>query len=120
MASSENINGVELRHHSVRANGILQHYVVAGSGEPVVLLHGFAQTWRMWRRDVIPALARDILSSRPTCGGSGIPSGRPPGTRSARWLRICTHFSVTWMSARSCSRDTISGLRWPRIRGSAP
>ena len=38
--------------------GLLQHYVTAGAGEPVVLLHGFAQTWREWRRDVIPALAR--------------------------------------------------------------
>jgi hypothetical protein len=24
----------------VRANGILQHYVIAGTGDPVVLLHG--------------------------------------------------------------------------------
>ena len=48
MASSETINGVELRHHYARVNGILQHYVVADNGEPMVLLHGFAQTWRMW------------------------------------------------------------------------
>ena len=71
MASSETINGVELRHHYARANGILQHYVVAGSGEPVVLLHGFAQTWRMWRRDVIPALARDYMVIAPDMRGVG-------------------------------------------------
>jgi pimeloyl-ACP methyl ester carboxylesterase len=71
MASSETINGVELRHHYARANGILQHYVIAGSGEPVVLLHGFAQTWRMWRRDVIPALARDYTVIAPDMRGVG-------------------------------------------------
>lgn len=71
MASSETINGVQLRHHFARANGILQHYVVAGSGEPVVLLHGFAQTWRMWRRDVIPTLARDYTVIAPDMRGVG-------------------------------------------------
>lgn len=71
MASSETIKGVELRHHSVRANGILQHYVTAGSGEPVVLLHGFAQTWREWRRDIMPALAEDYLVIAPDMRGVG-------------------------------------------------
>jgi pimeloyl-ACP methyl ester carboxylesterase len=71
MASSETVNGVDLRHHLVRANGILQHYVVAGSGDPVVLLHGFAQTWRMWRRDVILALARDYTVIAPDMRGVG-------------------------------------------------
>ena len=71
MASSETINGVELHHHIVRANGILQHYVTAGSGEPVVLLHGFAQTWREWRRDIIPALAQDYTVIAPDMRGVG-------------------------------------------------
>ena len=35
-------------HQMLRANGLLQHFVTAGSGEPVVLLHGFAQTWLEW------------------------------------------------------------------------
>jgi len=71
MASSETIKGTELRHHSVRANGILQHYVTAGAGEPVVLLHGFAQTWREWRRDIMPALARDYTVIAPDMRGVG-------------------------------------------------
>ena len=71
MASSETINGVELRHHLVRANGILQHYVIAGEGEPVVLLHGFAQTWREWRRDIMPALAAQYMVIAPDMRGVG-------------------------------------------------
>jgi pimeloyl-ACP methyl ester carboxylesterase len=71
MASSETINGVTLRHHLVRANGILQHYVIAGEGAPVVLLHGFAQTWREWRRDVMPALAARYTVIAPDMRGAG-------------------------------------------------
>ena len=32
-------------HHSAEVNGIPMHYVLAGHGPPVVLLHGFPQTW---------------------------------------------------------------------------
>jgi pimeloyl-ACP methyl ester carboxylesterase len=30
-------------------NGVRLHYLIAGKGEPVVLLHGYAQTSHMWR-----------------------------------------------------------------------
>ncbi len=41
-------------------NGVKLHYLVAGKGDPVVLLHGFAQTSHMWR----PLIAK--LSARHT------------------------------------------------------
>jgi len=37
-------------------NDARMHYVVGGSGTPVVLLHGFPNTWYAWR-DVMPRLA---------------------------------------------------------------
>src|SRR5262245_49671269 len=37
------------RSEFATANGVKQHYLVAGNGgTPVVLLHGFAETSRMW------------------------------------------------------------------------
>ena len=30
-------------------NGVRLHYLVAGKGDPVVLLHGYAETSHMWR-----------------------------------------------------------------------
>src|SRR6478609_6938538 len=41
-------------------NGVKLHYLVAGKGDPVVLLHGFAETSHMWR----PLIAK--LSDRHT------------------------------------------------------
>ena len=37
-------------------NGARMHYVIGGAGPPVVLLHGFPNTWYAWR-DVMPRLA---------------------------------------------------------------
>ncbi len=38
------------------ANGIRQHYVIGGKGEPLVLLHGWPETWWEFHK-VMPALA---------------------------------------------------------------
>ena len=43
-------------HRTVRANGIDIHLAEAGSGPPVVLLHGFPELWYSWRHQ-LPALA---------------------------------------------------------------
>jgi pimeloyl-ACP methyl ester carboxylesterase len=43
-------------HHTTMVNEVRLHYVTAGQGAPVVLLHGWPQTWYEWRR-IIPALA---------------------------------------------------------------
>jgi pimeloyl-ACP methyl ester carboxylesterase len=50
------MNERAVRHHTARVNGIKVHYAKAGSGPPVLLLHGFPETWFCWRHQV-PALA---------------------------------------------------------------
>lgn len=57
-------------HFTARANGQQIHYVRAGEGEPVVLLHGWPQTWYMWRK-VIPALAERYTVIAPDLRGFG-------------------------------------------------
>ena len=44
-------------HYKTNVNGIQLHYIMGGKGEgdPIVLLHGFPQTWYEWR-DIIPQL----------------------------------------------------------------
>jgi pimeloyl-ACP methyl ester carboxylesterase len=39
-------------HHTIRVNGLKMHYVEAGEGPPVVLLHGFPETWYCWRHQI--------------------------------------------------------------------
>jgi haloacetate dehalogenase len=61
---------VKLEHHRIVANGILQHYVEAGSGPPVILLHGFPETWYAWRHQ-IPVLGQDYRLIVPDLRGYG-------------------------------------------------
>lgn len=46
----------ELAHHNIRVNGIDLHYVEAGTGPLVLMLHGFPEFWYSWRNQ-IPALS---------------------------------------------------------------
>ena len=52
-------------------NGIRMHYVVAGSGPPLVLLHGWPQTWAAWR-GTIAALSDRFTIIAPDLRGLGL------------------------------------------------
>lgn len=39
-----------IQHHHVDLNGIRMHYAEAGSGEPLLLLHGFPEYWGVFKR----------------------------------------------------------------------
>jgi pimeloyl-ACP methyl ester carboxylesterase len=52
-----------------------QHVVTGGDGPPLLLVHGWPQTWYAWRL-VMPALARDFSVIAPDQRGTGL-SGKP-------------------------------------------
>jgi pimeloyl-ACP methyl ester carboxylesterase len=72
----------ELSHHYAYLSQIRMHYVTAGEGEPLVLLHGWPQTWYEWR-DVIPALAMKFRIIAPDLRGLGDTSRPQRGYDSA-------------------------------------
>jgi len=51
-------------------NGVKLHYLVAGEGTPVILLHGYAQNSRMWR-PLMKELAKTHLVVAPDLRGFG-------------------------------------------------
>lgn len=51
-------------------NGVSIHYVMGGHGEPLVLLHGWPQTWYEWHR-LMPALAEQYTVIVPDLRGAG-------------------------------------------------
>jgi pimeloyl-ACP methyl ester carboxylesterase len=60
----------------VVANGVRLHYLAAGQGEPVLLLHGYAQTSHMWR-PLMAELAKTHTVIAPDLRGAG-QSAKPP------------------------------------------
>ncbi|WP_236796036.1 alpha/beta fold hydrolase [Amycolatopsis sp. GM8] len=61
---------VQVEHHQAVVNGLRIHYVTAGSGYPLVLTHGWPQSWYAWRK-VIPALAEKYQIIAPDLRGLG-------------------------------------------------
>ena len=64
-----------LAHHHADLGDVRIHYVTAGQGDPVVLLHGIPQTWYEWRH-VIAHLAPRYSIIAPDLRGLG-DSSRP-------------------------------------------
>jgi haloacetate dehalogenase len=62
---------------TARANGVRLHYLWAGEGPPVVLLHGWPQTSHIWRH-LLPRLAERHTVIAPDLRGYGL-SDKPVG-----------------------------------------
>ena len=66
-----------IEHHFAKVNDIRIHYAKAGKGDPVVLLHGFAQTGHKWLARIMPSLAEHYTVIAPDLRGAG-KSDKPP------------------------------------------
>jgi pimeloyl-ACP methyl ester carboxylesterase len=57
-------------HQTADVNSVRLHYVIGGQGSPIVLLHGWPQTWYAWRK-IMPALAERYTVIAPDLRGLG-------------------------------------------------
>jgi len=72
-------SSASVQSHTASVNGTELHYLQAGQGKetPVVVLHGYAETGRMWL-PLMPKLADRRIVIAPDLRGSG-ESAKPPG-----------------------------------------
>ncbi|WBB78696.1 alpha/beta hydrolase [Micromonospora sp. WMMD882] len=85
--------GPSFTHGRVAVDGGALHYVRTGSGPPLVLLHGWPETWWSWRH-VMPELAREhtvIAFDLPGLGDSTVPSDGYDKATTARRIRQAVH-----------------------------
>jgi pimeloyl-ACP methyl ester carboxylesterase len=66
---------MNITHHYYDTGEVTLHYVSAGVGDPIVLLHGWPQSWYCWRK-IMPALAERYTVIAPDLRGLG-DSSRP-------------------------------------------
>ncbi|MDA2805373.1 alpha/beta fold hydrolase [Nocardiopsis suaedae] len=84
----------QITHRRVRANGITLHVAEAGSGPPVVLLHGFPELWYSWRHQLPALAAAGYRALAPDARGCGATTA--PASTAAYRMR--------------CQMDDVSGL----------
>ena len=68
--NSFQLDNMTFSHNTASMNGIQMHYVIGGHGDPVVLLHGWPETWYAWHK-VMPALAKNYTVIAPDLRGLG-------------------------------------------------
>ncbi|MEI8153195.1 MAG: alpha/beta hydrolase, partial [Hyphomicrobiales bacterium] len=66
-----------IKSHFAKINGVRLHYLAAGEGDPVILLHGYAQNSHMWR-PLVAELAKTRMVIAPDLRGFG-QSAKPDG-----------------------------------------
>ncbi|WP_433323109.1 alpha/beta fold hydrolase [Spirillospora sp. CA-294931] len=74
------------RHEFADVDGVRMHYVTGGSGPPVVLLHGWPQTWYGWWQ-IMPELAEHHTVYAVDLPGLGDSTGSPTGYDKATLAR---------------------------------
>lgn len=76
MAEMYDHTGTPVRHARARVNGIRMHYAVAGSGPPLLLIHGTPKTNTYWAK-LIPLLTAHFTVVAPDLRGFGY-TDKPP------------------------------------------
>ena len=70
MAEMYDHNGQPVQHGRARVNGIRMHYVTAGQGEPLLLVHGTPKTSFYWHK-LMPLLTPYFTVVAPDLRGFG-------------------------------------------------
>jgi pimeloyl-ACP methyl ester carboxylesterase len=106
MAQQQQLSGISFQidnmtfsHHTASVNGIQLHYVIGGQGDPIVLLHGWPETWYTWRH-VMPDLAKNYTVIAPDLRGLG-DSSKPPTGYDGKTVAEDIHQLVTQLGFRT-------------------
>jgi pimeloyl-ACP methyl ester carboxylesterase len=81
--ANETLRRVELAHRYTYLGDVRLHYVEAGKGPLVLLLHGFPQFWYQWRHQIPALVEAGFRVVAPDMRGYNL-SDKPPGVREYR------------------------------------
>ena len=107
--SSRQLNEV-WTHHEAIINGVRLHYVAAGEGPLIILLHGFLEFWYTWRYQIPPLAEAGFRVIAPDMRGYNT-SEKPIGVRSYR-LETLVDDVVGLVRHAGESRAVITGDDW--------
>ena len=94
--------GIEDRF--ARVNGVRLHYLIAGKGDPVILMHGYAENSHMWR-PLMVELAKTRTVVAPDLRGFG-QSSKPTGGYDKKTMGQDVHALATSLEFRRSSNKS--------------
>jgi alpha-beta hydrolase superfamily lysophospholipase len=97
--NSFQLDNMTFSHNTASVNGIKLHYVIGGHGPPVILLHGWPETWYAWHT-VMPALAKNYTVIAPDLRGLG-DSSKPTTGYDGKTVAEDIHQLVTKLGYRA-------------------
>jgi epoxide hydrolase 4 len=106
---------MEIEHGFAEANGIRIHYAEAGSGTPILLLHGFPDFWYSWRFQMPALAAAGFRAIAPDLRGYGR-TDAPHGTAAYRMDALVAD-GVGLMDALGLESAGVAGHDWGGVIG---
>jgi pimeloyl-ACP methyl ester carboxylesterase len=106
-------SGPELavRHERVHAaGGVSLHVAIAGTGPPIILLHGFPENWRSWRHQIAPLASAGFNVWAPDLRGYNL-SDRPDRRGEYALDRLADDVAAL-VRATGAARAHIGGHDW--------
>jgi epoxide hydrolase 4 len=105
MAESLNVS-----HHEAIVNGVRLHYVEAGEGSLVVLLHGYPEFWYAWRNQIPALVEAGFRVIAPDMRGYNL-SEKPPGVRNYD-IQLLAADVAGLIRHAGAERATVAGHDW--------
>jgi pimeloyl-ACP methyl ester carboxylesterase len=101
---------VSVTERALRANGLTFNLAEAGDGPPVLLLHGFPDSWRLWRHQIPALAAAGHRVVAPDLRGFG-ETDKPAGVEEYRMRRLVGDV-VGLLDALGVERAAVVGHDW--------
>ena len=101
---------MELEHRRLEVNGIALHVVLAGSGAPLLLLHGFPDSANLWREMIPGLVAAGFRVIAPDQRGFG--DSDAPGETSAYAIETIAADAIALLDALGIERAALMGHDW--------
>jgi epoxide hydrolase 4 len=111
--TDKTLRRVELAHRYADLGDVRLHYVEAGQGPLVLLLHGFPQFWYQWRHQIPALVEAGFRAGAPDLRGYNL-SDKPPGVRAYR-VELLARDVERLILACGERRATVIGHDWGAI-----
>ncbi len=109
----ETLRRVKLAHRYADLGDVRLHYVEAGEGPLVLLLHGFPQFWYEWRHQIPALVEAGFRVVAPDMRGYNL-SDKPPGVRAYR-VQVLAHDVERLILACGEQTAAVVGHDWGAI-----